>query len=137
MIDKKAALGAVRREARLQMDDYASDFKEIELKIAVARAMGASTKEIERAIAKGIKDHSDEDLVSNPGRPPKRWMKKCVRSVEESGSAADPGAVCGSLWHHKMSPAKKRAALAKERRGNPCCGEGYQPGFFSNPNRGY
>ena len=74
-------------------------------------------------------------MIANPGRPPKRWMRRCVRSVEESGSAADPGSVCGALWHHKMSPAKKRDILRHERRSNPS--GGYEPGFFSNPNKGY
>lgn len=53
-----------------------------------------------------------------PRRPPKKWMRDCVAGVEaRSPSAADPGAVCGSLWHHKMSPKSKRAALSRERRG--------------------
>lgn len=54
----------------------------------------------------------------NPRRPPKQWMRDCVAGASES--AADPGAVCGALWYRKMSPAAKRAALAREGRGeNP------------------
>lgn len=55
---------------------------------------------------------------SNPRRPPKQWMRDCVAGASES--ATDPGAVCGALWYRKMSPAAKRAALAREGRGeNP------------------
>lgn len=54
---------------------------------------------------------------SNPRRPPKQWMRDCVAGA--SDSAADPGAVCGALWYRKMSPAAKRAALAREGRDNP------------------
>jgi hypothetical protein len=47
-------------------------------------------------------------------------MRHCVEGVRSSGSAANPGSVCGALWYHKMSPAQKRAALRKEGvRGNP------------------
>lgn len=48
-----------------------------------------------------------------PSRPPKKWMKKCIAGVQEGGSAAVPGAVCGSLWYHKKTPAE-RAATARE-----------------------
>lgn len=57
---------------------------------------------------------------TNPRRPPRQWMRDCVRGVKESGSAANPGAVCGSLWYHKMSAAQRREALAREKvRDNP------------------
>jgi len=36
------------------------------------------------------------------GRPPKDWWDKCVAGVEKSGSAVDPAAVCGNLWHNVM-----------------------------------
>lgn len=59
-------------------------------------------------------------LKNNPRRPPKQWMRNCIAGVKDSGSAANPGAVCGSLWYQKMSSAQRRAALAKEGlRGNP------------------
>jgi len=48
----------------------------------------------------------------NPRRPPKQWMRDCVKGA--SKSAADPGAVCGALWYRKMSPSAKRVALARE-----------------------
>lgn len=51
-------------------------------------------------------------MQSNPRRPPKKWMRDCVAGA--SKSARDPGAVCGALWYHKMSPAQRRAALQKE-----------------------
>lgn len=41
-------------------------------------------------------------------RPPKKWMRDCVRGA--SKSARDPGAVCGSLWHHKMTYKQRMAA---------------------------
>ena len=52
-----------------------------------------------------------------PRRPPKKWMRDCVRGVSRHSSVSDPGAVCGSLWYHKASSQSKRAALARERRG--------------------
>jgi hypothetical protein len=48
-----------------------------------------------------------------PNRPPKEWMERCIAGVTEGGSAAVPGAVCGSLWYHKKSPAE-RAAVTRE-----------------------
>jgi HK97 family phage prohead protease len=36
------------------------------------------------------------------GRPPKDWFDRCVAGVESSGSADDPQAVCGNLWHNVM-----------------------------------
>lgn len=48
-----------------------------------------------------------------PNRPPRRWIERCIEHVENSGTAADPGAVCGALWHHKMKPESKRAAQRK------------------------
>jgi len=44
-----------------------------------------------------------------PNRPPKEWMERCIAGVKESGSAAVPGAVCGSLWYHKKTPAERTA----------------------------
>ena len=51
----------------------------------------------------------------NPGRPPKHWMRRCIKGVTAGKSAADPGAVCGSLWHHKLSGAQRREILKEER----------------------
>lgn len=56
----------------------------------------------------------NQDRADNPRRPPKQWMRDCVKGA--SASAADPGAVCGALWYKKMSPSAKRAALAREGR---------------------
>lgn len=52
---------------------------------------------------------------ANPGRPPKHWMRSCIKGVTAGKSAADPGAVCGSLWHHKLSESQRRAILKEER----------------------
>lgn len=49
-------------------------------------------------------------------RPPKKWWGRCVAGVRASGSARSPEEVCGSEWYHKMSPAKKAAAVRRERR---------------------
>lgn len=57
----------------------------------------------------------------NPERPPKKWWRNCVRGVTESGSAADPESVCGSVWYHKMSAAERRAATRKYEK-NPLYG---------------
>lgn len=56
---------------------------------------------------------------ANPRRPPKKWMRDCIRGAKRSG-ARDPGAVCGAQWYHKTSAKKKRAALRRERKKNPC-----------------
>lgn len=58
-----------------------------------------------------------KSVSDNPRRPPKKWMSDCVAGVKESGSAADPGAVCGSLWYHKLSNTQRRAALQREKEG--------------------
>lgn len=49
----------------------------------------------------------------NPRRPPKKWMRDCIRGVKESGTAKNPGAVCGALWYHKMSPSQRHEALRR------------------------
>ena len=64
-----------------------------------------------------------------PARPPKAWMRRCVEGVEESGSAVDPGAVCGAQWHHKLSAAQKRAALQQEQK------RGHNPGMARKAHR--
>jgi len=55
-----------------------------------------------------------------PRRPPKEWMRECVGSVRASGTARDPGAVCGAIWYHKLTPAERAARLrGRENGGNP------------------
>jgi hypothetical protein len=61
-----------------------------------------------------IEIYEREPMQANPRRPPKKWMRDCVRGAGRS--SRDPGAVCGALWYHKMSPSSKRAALARERK---------------------
>lgn len=51
-----------------------------------------------------------------PKRPPKSWWKSCIKGVEKSGYADNPGAVCGSLWHHKLSEYQKRKIVKEEER---------------------
>jgi len=53
---------------------------------------------------------------TNPRRPPQRWMEHCMAGVSKG---YDPGAVCGSLWYHKMSPAQRREAMRRHERRNP------------------
>lgn len=55
-------------------------------------------------------------LADNPKRPPKHWWKGCVRGVRDSGSAAEPERVCGSIWYHQMSSAQRKRVL-KQREG--------------------
>ncbi len=58
---------------------------------------------------------------SNPRRPPKKWMRDCIKGVKRSKKKVrDPGAVCGAQWYRKTSPKAKRAALRRERKKNPC-----------------
>lgn len=45
---------------------------------------------------------SEEILKPEDGRPPKDWFDRCVSHVREAGSARDPEAVCGNLWHNIM-----------------------------------
>ncbi len=61
---------------------------------------------------------------SNPRRPPKKWMRDCIRGVRKRGGVRDPAAVCGAEWYHKASAKAKRAALRREHKNNPCvpCG---------------
>lgn len=51
------------------------------------------------------------------GRPPRKWMRRCIAGVEASGGSnpklGGPGAICGSLWYRKLSP-KKRAEIRRE-----------------------
>jgi hypothetical protein len=53
-----------------------------------------------------------------PRTPPREWWDHCTRGVEKSGSAFNPGDVCGALWFHKMTPAQ-RAAATRAHEGNP------------------
>jgi hypothetical protein len=62
-----------------------------------------------------------------PKRPPKKWMRKCVKKVGRSRTAVDPGAVCGNNWYHQMSPEAKREAL---RADEPHAGEAPLPNPF-------
>jgi len=61
----------------------------------------------------------------NPRRPPKKWMRDCVRGA--SRSARNPGAVCGALWYHKMSAAERRAALRREGKDDEAMLENADP----------
>lgn len=47
-----------------------------------------------------------------PERPTKRWMDACLAGVGKSGSAVDPGAVCGATWYRK--PLSERRAIARQ-----------------------
>lgn len=68
----------------------------------------------------------------NPGRPPKKWFRRCVAGVS-AHIADDPNAVCGSLWYNKMSPAQKRKAMREENpTGCASCATALQP----NPSTG-
>jgi len=58
-------------------------------------------------------------MKTNPRRPPKKWMRDCIRGAKRSG-ARDPGAVCGAQWYRKTSAKAKRAAVRRERKKNPC-----------------
>ncbi len=85
-----------------------------------------------RAAAREMLEQAKAELLGsrdNPRRPPKQWMRDCVAGA--SGSATDPGAVCGALWYRKMSPAAKRAALAREGRAeNPVATVYHESGSF-------
>lgn len=59
-------------------------------------------------------------MTSNPRRPPKKWMRDCIRGVKKRGGVRDPGAVCGAQWYHKTSGKAKRAAVRRERKENIC-----------------
>lgn len=56
-------------------------------------------------------------IVKNPKRPPKRWWKKCTRSVRKK-SRGNEKKICGSLWYQKMSRKSKRKAVKKYEK-NP------------------
>lgn len=38
------------------------------------------------------------------GRPPKAWMRDCLKKAKGD----DPGAVCGNIWHNLMGPAARK-----------------------------
>lgn len=88
-------------------DEYGSDFGYTEKDI-----VGAISPQVKAMACKPGPPYDHSDFEHNPNRPPKQWMRDCVKGA--SKNADDPGAVCGALWYHKMSPAQKRAALAKE-----------------------
>lgn len=54
--------------------------------------------------------------VIMPKRPPKKWFKDCIKGVKESGGAYDPQAVCGSLWHQKMTDKERREVTREYER---------------------
>ena len=51
-----------------------------------------------------------------PGKPPKAWFDKCVKSVKAEGKIDDPSRLCGWVWHHRMSDEAKKKAVAAESR---------------------
>ena len=51
-----------------------------------------------------------------PHRPPKDWFRRCESAVAESGSAIDPGAVCGAEWQKKSGQGKRAIVDAEEGR---------------------
>jgi len=62
-------------------------------------------------------------------RPPKDWFDRCVAHVRAAGSADDPEAVCGNLWHNIMHEAVENVEKdideftekRVEQRGNQWC----------------
>ena len=58
-----------------------------------------------------------------PNRPPKRWFNRVVESLSRLPHVDDPVAIAGDMWHHKMTPAAKKAILAEETKGS----KGYDP----------
>jgi len=132
---KEAAHRYVRKIRNDAKREYAERYLRYRLGLAAEpespanlSVMGAQAVRISLAEILG-----EAGRTSNPGRPPKQWMRRCIAGVEAGGKVRDAGAVCGAQWHHKMSPAKKRAAVRKERRGNP---EGNPYARFSNPHGG-
>lgn len=91
--------------------------------VTEARALLGACKEAGRRWGKGAEsscrnivwgDSSTGGRTVSPNprrkskRPPKKWMRDCVRGASES--AVDPGAACGALWYHKMSASQRKAA---------------------------
>lgn len=59
------------------------------------------------------------------GRPPKHWMKRCMASIaapkglvrsETVKLHGGPGALCGWVWYHQMSDARRAEVLAEAKR---------------------
>ena len=83
-------------------------------------------------------------MISNPGRPPKAWFKKCVSKTfhrsptvraemraRVRGIKLSPQRLCGHVWYHKLSPAKRKELTLRYERGNPMkcitCGKSFIP----------
>jgi len=97
---------------------------------AISDATGWATDEEGKGLYEVRRSPAGEGRFrENPRRPPKQWMRDCVAGA--SKSARNPGAVCGALWYHKMSPAQRRAALRKEGKAlaNPKSDKSYQMGY--------
>lgn len=52
--------------------------------------------------------------INIPERPPKRWIRHCIKGVEKSGGADNPGAVCGDLWWNKKTPKERKQIIKEE-----------------------
>lgn len=80
-------------------------------RMAERYASHASVDKLWDYITEGL--YASPSMMANPGRPPKQWMEDCIEGA--SDSADNPGAVCGSLWYHKMTPEQQKAALKREK----------------------
>lgn len=57
---------------------------------------------------KNESDQTDPLIERVRERPPKKWMDRCLKSVEKDPDVDDPGALCGWIWHHWATPAGKK-----------------------------
>lgn len=48
-------------------------------------------------------------------RPAKKWFKRCVKSVEKSGGADNPEAVCASNWYGKTESERRTIVRSEEK----------------------
>ncbi len=85
--------------------------------VAVLHVDAVAAREIR--VGRRRRRRPEQEMESNPRRPPRQWFRDCVAGVEAGGSAYDPQAVCGAQWQ-RLSASQKRAAVRRhERRRNP------------------
>ncbi len=91
----------------------------------ILREEGFTKKEVEKLVIDKWENEKPsyrkwaiKEYKNNPERPPKKWFDRTVKALSDDPEIDDPQAVAGWIWHHQMTPAKKKEVLRMEKK-NP------------------
>jgi len=51
-----------------------------------------------------------------PRRPPREWLNQTISSLAAAGASRTPQRLAAWIWHHGLTPQKKREIFRGERR---------------------